>query len=106
MSITLKQLRYAVAAARHGNITLAAEELHVSQPSISVAIQQLEEHFGHALLTRQRGTGVGLTAIGMRIIIQAKQLLADANALENLAVGVGSVSGDLMVDCFEDLPPY
>jgi DNA-binding transcriptional LysR family regulator len=106
MSITLKQLRYAVATARHGNITLAAEELHVSQPSISVAIQQLEEHFGHALFTRQRGTGVGLTAIGTRIIIQAKQLLADANGLENLAVADGSVSGDLMVDCFEDLAPY
>lgn len=106
MSMTLKQLRYAATAARHGSITQAAEELHVSQPSISIAIQQLEEHFGHALFVRQRGTGVTMTSMGIRIIGRAKQLLADMQDLENLALAAGSLSGELVVDCFEDLAPY
>lgn len=106
MNMTLKQLRYAVAAARHGNITQAAEELHVSQPSISIAIQHLEERFGHALFIRQRGTGITMTPIGARFIGRAKQLLADAGELENLALGAGSLTGELVVDCFEDLAPY
>lgn len=43
MKFSLRQLRYALAAAKHSNLTLAAEELHVSQPSISTAITELEQ---------------------------------------------------------------
>lgn len=50
MNFTLRQLRYALAAAKHGNLTLAAEELHVSQPSISTAITELEGLYGQPLL--------------------------------------------------------
>ena len=43
---TLKQLGYFVAAGEAGSITLAAERVHISQPSISAAIAQLEHEFG------------------------------------------------------------
>ncbi|RXT78466.1 hypothetical protein B1F67_06515, partial [Pseudomonas syringae] len=52
MKFSLRQLRYALAAAKHGNLTLAAEELHVSQPSISTAITELEQLFGQPLFVR------------------------------------------------------
>ena len=66
LSLTLKQLRYAVAAADAGNVTQAAESLHVSQPSISVAIAQIEAHYGRKLFVRHKGEGVELTSFGAR----------------------------------------
>ena len=44
--MTLQQLRYFQAACRHHSITGAAEALHISQPSISIAIRELEKEFG------------------------------------------------------------
>ena len=49
LSVTLRQLEYAVAVARHGTVTAAAEALSVSQPALSAAIAQLEAHLGKRL---------------------------------------------------------
>lgn len=46
MKFTLAQLRYVVAVARYGSVTMAAQALNVSQPSISVAIDHVEDAFG------------------------------------------------------------
>lgn len=55
----LHQLQYFCAACRYGNITKAADELHVSQPSISMAIRDLEREFGLSLIQRtNRGFSV------------------------------------------------
>lgn len=48
LSVTLRQLEYAVAVARHESVTLAAGALHVSQPTLSVALAQLEGASGQA----------------------------------------------------------
>lgn len=48
----LTQLQYYIAACQHNNITAAAKELHISQPSISNAIRDLEQEFGVELLSR------------------------------------------------------
>jgi len=47
MKLTFRQLNYAIAAARYGSLTAAADALHISQPSISTAITQIEETYGH-----------------------------------------------------------
>ncbi|HUD42794.1 MAG TPA: LysR substrate-binding domain-containing protein [Dokdonella sp.] len=106
MSLTLRQLRYAQAAARYGNVTTAAKVLHVSQPSISMAITQIEEHFGKPVFVRQRGSGVSLTAFGHVVMAKARQLLADAETLETLADADSGLRGELVLGCFEDLAPY
>lgn len=106
MSLTLRQLRYAQAAARYGNVTTAAKALHVSQPSISMAITQIEEHFGKPVFVRQRGSGVSLTAFGHVVMAKARQLLADAETLETLADADSGLRGELVLGCFEDLAPY
>lgn len=59
----LRLVRYFLAVAAEGNITRAAERLHISQPSLSAALKQLEAQLGVALLER-RGRGVALTASG------------------------------------------
>lgn len=106
MTLTLRQLRYAQAAARYGNVTTAAKVLHVSQPSVSMAITQIEDHFGKPVFVRQRGSGVSLTAFGHVVMAKARQLLADAEALETLGDADSGLRGELVLGCFEDLAPY
>ena len=105
LSLTLKQLRYAVAAADAGNVTKAAESLHVSQPSISVAIAQIEAHYGRQLFVRRKGEGVSPTAFGNSFIRAARQLLDDAGKLSGLG-RAGALSGEVTLGCFTDLAPY
>jgi DNA-binding transcriptional LysR family regulator len=103
---TLKQLRYAVAAADAGNVTRASEILHVSQPSISVAIAQIEMHYGRKLFVRRKGEGVTPTAFGNGFIRAARKLLQDAGNLGALGRAVGALSGEVTLGCFTDLAPY
>ncbi len=73
----LRLVRYFVAVAQERNITRAAERLHISQPSLSAAIKQLESQLGVALLDRS-GRELGLTAAGELLLRQGKELLAAA----------------------------
>lgn len=103
---TLRQLHYLVATARHGSLTAAAEALHVSQPSISTAIAQIEDYFGRPLFVRQRGSGISLTAFGQTVLAKAKTVLAGVEALEALADDGDAPRGEFVLGCFEDLAPY
>jgi len=106
MSLTLTQLRYLVAVARHGSVTGAARALNISQPSISVAIDAIEKDFGQKLFVRQRGSGVSLTSFGRVVVAKAKQVLAETDELMGLGSGNSAVGGELVLGCFEDLAPY
>lgn len=106
MKITLRHLRYALGVARHGNITAAAERLNVSQPAISAALKEFEEHLGQVLFVRQRGQGVTLTPFGRLAIEKAEQIVASVRELENLANDDFTLSGEITLACFEDLAPY
>ncbi len=106
LSLTLKQLRYAVAAADAGNVTQAAESLHVSQPSISVAIAQIEVHLGRKLFVRHKGEGVELTSFGSAFIRDARALLEEARRLSRLGQAAEAASGQATLGCFTDLAPY
>jgi DNA-binding transcriptional LysR family regulator len=108
LSLTLKQLRYAVAAADAGNVTQAAETLHVSQPSISVAIAQIEAHFGRKLFVRHKGEGVELTSFGSTVMRDARAMLEQAGRLHRLgqAGEATAITGEVTFGCFTDLAPY
>jgi DNA-binding transcriptional LysR family regulator len=106
MTYTLKQLRYFVAAADAGSVTGAGLVLHVSQPSISAAIAQLEERFGVALFIRHHAQGLSLTAAGRRLLGEAKSLLDHAEDLRQSAIGLGKdLAGDLHLGCFQTFAP-
>jgi DNA-binding transcriptional LysR family regulator len=106
MNITLRQLRYALAAARSGNLSAAAVELHVSQPSLSAAIDGLESQFGQKLFVRRRGAGAALTPFGRTVIDQARRVIHETRQLESLAQASGEVSGEFVLGCFDELAPY
>lgn len=77
----LRHLRYFIAAVETGAIARAAERCHIAQPSVSQAIQRLEEELGTRLLFRQRD-GVHPTAEGQRLYQDARRLLQDAERLK------------------------
>jgi LysR family hca operon transcriptional activator len=76
----LRHLRYFVAVADAGSLTLAAEEsLHTSQPSLSRQIRDLEGEIGAQLLTRS-ARGIELTPAGRAFLDHARLVLAQAEA--------------------------
>ncbi|MFD7626638.1 transcriptional regulator CynR [Streptomyces sp. NPDC059851] len=77
----LRHLRYLLAVAQHGNFTRAAEELHVSQPTLSQQIRQLERVLGVQLLDRT-GRTVRLTDAGEVYTDHARRALRDLEAAE------------------------
>ena len=85
MQFTLKQLSYFVAAGEAGSILKAAENIHVSQPSISNAITHLEDVFQLQLFIRHHAKGMSLTTAGNQLYERAKLLLRDADELRSFA---------------------
>lgn len=81
MSINLNALRLFEAVAKHGNVTRAAESLNISQPAISKALRELEEHLGVVLLERG-ARGVRLTEAGAALAEHARALFGIARAAE------------------------
>ena len=74
----LRLIEYFVAVAETGNVTRAAERLHISQPSLSAAIRGLEAQLGTQLLHR-RGRRVTLTEAGVLLAERGAELLALAD---------------------------
>lgn len=66
MSLTLKQLRYFIAAAKTGQISHAAMEMNISQSAVTAGIQGLEAQLGVSLL-RRGAQGVTVTPEGARL---------------------------------------
>jgi len=79
MNINLNQLRVFVAVARLGNFTRAAERLHLSQPSMSLHIRQLEQDLGVRLFDRSTRS-VALTRAGDDFLPSAERLLDDVQS--------------------------
>jgi LysR family transcriptional activator of nhaA len=76
-------LRYFWAVAREGNLTRAAEQLHVSQSALSTQIKQLEDQFGQALFARE-GRALQLTEAGRVALTYAETIFATGNELTSL----------------------
>lgn len=79
----LRLLRYFVAVADEGNFNRAADRLHIAQPPLSRAIQQLEAHVGAPLLDRA-SRPLRLTDVGRLLHAQALQLLARMEDVETM----------------------
>ncbi|WP_418139311.1 LysR substrate-binding domain-containing protein [Oceanimonas smirnovii] len=104
---TFRQLSYFVAVAQHGSISRAAVALHVSQPSVSIAINQLEGLLGQPLFQRHRGQGVSLSPRGETLFREARQILTlSHNLLDDKHENTDDVQGQLVIACFRDIAPY
>lgn len=84
----MHQVRYFLAAARTLNFTRAAQECNVTQPSLTRAIQKLEEEFGGQLFRRERSL-THLTELGRQMVPHLQRTYDAAQAAKMLARGIG-----------------
>jgi len=77
----IRKLNYLVALAQERHFGRAAERCHVSQPALSVAIQNLEQELDVAIVQRGNNRFLGFTAEGMRVLLWAQRILADYDHL-------------------------
>src|SRR3954466_7889246 len=102
----MNQLRYAVAVARTGNFSRAAEQCRVSQPSLSQQIQKLEEELGERLFDRMKRQ-TKLTPHGEVFVPRAVRILEEAEmALREAADARSLVSGALPIGVLPTIAPY
>ena len=81
--MTLTQLKYTLAVAEEGNFTQAAEKCFVTQPTLSMQVQKLEEELGIQLFNR-KSKPITLTQVGDKIITQAKIILEEAKRMSDI----------------------
>lgn len=75
MNVTFRQLQVFVEVAKTGNMTRAAEALHLTPPAVSMQVKEVEAQVGLALFDRQ-GRSVSLSTAGEYFLVHAKKLLA------------------------------
>jgi LysR family hydrogen peroxide-inducible transcriptional activator len=104
--ISLKQLRYFEAVARLKHFGRAAEQCAVTQPALSMQIQELEKQLGVELMERSRN-GVMLTEAGREIAGRASRILAETRDIVDFARRQGNVlAGPLHLGVIPSVAPY
>ena len=102
----LHQLRYLLAVARTGNFSRAAEQCHVSQPSLSQQIAKLESELGESLFSRLKRRAV-LTVAGEALLQRATRILAEVDAAHrDVADAAQQVRGRVRVGVLPTIAPY
>jgi LysR family hydrogen peroxide-inducible transcriptional activator len=102
----LQQLRYFCAIADTGSFTRAAQQTHVSQPSLSQQIRKLEDELGARLFDRL-GRAVQLTELGRSFLPRARAILRDLEAARSDVVERKmSISGPISVGVIPTIAPY
>jgi len=103
--MTLTQLQYTIAVAEEGNFTQAAEKCFVTQPTLSMQVQKLEDELGIKLFNRNTKP-ITLTTIGEKIIDQAKMILKEANRMEDIvSTEKGFVGGNFRLGIIPTVMP-
>src|SRR5260370_21674082 len=104
--ITLRQLRYLCALAKHGHFGRAAEACAVTQPALSMQIRDLERTLGVAVVERRPGD-VMLTDVGREIARRAEDVLTASRDLVDFARHrSGLLTGRLTLGVIPSLAPY
>ncbi len=104
--ITLRQLKYLSALAKHGHFGRAADDCAVTQPALSMQIRDLEKELGLALVERRPGD-VTLTEAGLEIVRRADEVLAKSRDLVDFAQHRAQpLTGRLTLGLIPSLAPY
>ncbi|PVX44695.1 LysR family hydrogen peroxide-inducible transcriptional activator [Flavobacterium sp. 103] len=81
--MTITQLKYVLAVAEHKNFTLAAEKCFVTQPTLSMQIQKIEDELSIQIFDRTKKP-IQLTDIGQKIVNQAKNIVNEADRIQDI----------------------
>ena len=105
-SVSITQLTYASAVARHRHFGKAAETCEVTQPTLSMQIKKLETSLGVVLFDRSRKP-VEMTQVGEQIIRQMGQILQEISRIEDIVDSArGEIRGDFHLGIIPTLAPY
>lgn len=106
MNFTLKQLRYVEAAGRLGSIARAAEELAISQSSITAAIDALEQSLDYDLFVRTPAKGIHATPAGLEALQMIRSFLNNTRHFEaDLQSVGGDETGVVRIGCYGTAAP-
>ncbi|MCB0551838.1 MAG: LysR family transcriptional regulator [Phaeodactylibacter sp.] len=104
--MTLQQLEYVLAVARHRHFARAAEACFVTQPTLSMMIQKLEEELGVKIFDRSRKP-VSTTPVGELILERARKALKEAEGITELVKAYkGHIEGTINMGIIPTLAPY
>lgn len=104
--MTLVQLEYLVAVDTYRHFATAAKNCFVTQPTLSMQLQKLEEEMGMQLFDRSR-VPVRPTELGKDIIAQARVVLAEAKKVQEIVQNQKQeLSGELRIGIIPTLAPY
>ena len=103
--MTLTQLSYMIAVAEAGNFTVAAERVFVTQPTLSMQIQKLEEELGVKIFNRTKKP-IRLTKVGEQILTQARNIISEAKRMDDIvAQEKGFIGGEFRLGIIPTVMP-
>jgi LysR family hydrogen peroxide-inducible transcriptional activator len=104
--LTLTQLEYIVALDTHRHFVLASEKCFVTQPTLSMQIQKLEDELGVKIFDRTKQPVIP-TEIGVAIIAQARTILREAGLIKHMISDQkDALAGELRIGIIPTLAPY
>jgi len=81
--LTITQLKYVLAVAEHQNFTKAAQKTFVTQPTLSMQIQKLEEELDIIIFDRSKKP-IELTSVGRKIVTQARNIVIESERMQDV----------------------
>lgn len=103
--MTITQLTYVLAVAEHKNFTLAAEKCFVTQPTLSMQIQKLEDELGIQIFDRSKKP-IQLTDVGDKIVTQAKNIVNEADRIQDIVdQQKGYIGGEFKIGIIPTIMP-
>ena len=103
--MTITQLQYVLAVAEHKNFTLAAEKCFVTQPTLSMQIQKVEEELSILIFDRSKKP-IQLTEVGQKIVAQAKNIVNEANRMQDIVdIQKGFIGGEFRLGIIPTIMP-
>lgn len=103
--MTITQLQYVLAVAEHKNFTLAAEKCFVTQPTLSMQIQKIEEELNILIFDRSKKP-IQLTTIGQKIVEQAKNIVNEAGKIKDIVeFQKGFIGGEFRIGIIPTIMP-
>src|SRR6516164_3256451 len=106
LNVTIRQLRYFDALARHGHFRRAAQACAISQPALSMQIKELEDALGGVLLERN-ARQVALTRFGEELVDRIRDILRSIDELGDFArASQDRLAGRLRIGMIPTVAPY